>query len=422
MIDQYADHSFESLENVVVLPYEQLRECRDKAFEFGYDLEDAIIAKRVDRSSLKQTYLKQLRTCERLQKKIQLLHAQALQESMKRDENSTFEALVQLPLPPRPSLKRDVLAFYEGIRAKHTVPVLESLRREAELEAESREQMAEEYAAYEKHLKVLAKAEAERLRRLMEPSKRRNVVVYTEEVDGGYKFHAQNFNLYHVTVTLGFKTLKNLVADRNVPYTFELAPKSERDVLYLHKKEAVKSVTFEPYVGVTMGSVSAKHADVFYRFPFKKGSTVNVSQGFNGKTSHKNKYAVDFAVPVGTPILAARSGIVVAAQEANTKGRNDKKYRVYANYIIIEHNDKTLGKYYHLKHNGVSVTIGDQVQSGQLIGYSGNTGYTSGPHLHFSVSKVDPNNPIRPLTVPFCFKNGAQIVENPKKGNRFTVE
>jgi murein DD-endopeptidase MepM/ murein hydrolase activator NlpD len=150
------------------------------------------------------------------------------------------------------------------------------------------------------------------------------------------------------------------------------------------------------------GSAFARHDDNYlYALPFTKGSNICVSQGYHGDTSHKglSAYAVDFPVPVGTAVYAAREGIVVGSEGSSSLGGGSPEYRKFANYVIIEHSDGTMGNYYHLRQGGAAVTTGTKVSKGQLIGYSGNTGYSSGPHLHFSVSKVDPYRCV-PMNLP----------------------
>lgn len=89
----------------------------------------------------------------------------------------------------------------------------------------------------------------------------------------------------------------------------------------------------------------------------------------------------------GTKICAARSGIVVEIKEDSKKGGLKRKYLMLGNHIIIKHDDGTYGNYWHLKHNGVLVNVGEAVKQGQVIGLSGSTGYSAFPHLHFEVTK-----------------------------------
>jgi murein DD-endopeptidase MepM/ murein hydrolase activator NlpD len=126
-----------------------------------------------------------------------------------------------------------------------------------------------------------------------------------------------------------------------------------------------------------------------YRLPYQKGETYIMSQGYNGAFSHEGKNALDFTMPVGTEICAARNGIVTEIITENSKGCDDPKCLYYANSITIYHEDGTFAQYAHLSKNGSLVKPGDVIYTGQIIGYSGNTGYSSGPHLHFEVFYFD---------------------------------
>jgi len=133
------------------------------------------------------------------------------------------------------------------------------------------------------------------------------------------------------------------------------------------------------------GSTVTENIHAFiYELPYKEGTKFKVVQGYGGRFSHKNKAALDFAMPVGTPIYAARGGIVFSFKDNSDEGGPFSKYGKKANYIIIQHDDGSFGCYWHLKKNGVVVKSG-VVNTGQLIGYSGNTGFVLRPHLHFAV-------------------------------------
>ena len=122
-----------------------------------------------------------------------------------------------------------------------------------------------------------------------------------------------------------------------------------------------------------------------YTLPYEDGSAYRVIQGYYSKFTHRNRVALDFKMKTGTKIFAVRDGIIVRAQENNNKGGWKPKFRQYANFLVIEHDDGTRAGYWHLQQNGIVGKIGDKVKQGQLIGYSGNTGYTFLPHLHFMV-------------------------------------
>jgi murein DD-endopeptidase MepM/ murein hydrolase activator NlpD len=155
----------------------------------------------------------------------------------------------------------------------------------------------------------------------------------------------------------------------------------------------------------TPGNMLAVHQeDTVYQYPYAEGTYFPIVQGFGGGYSHRgaSKYAVDFAMPIGTPIHAARAGVVIDLVAHHSRGGASRKYAKYANYVVILHDDDTTGEYYHLKKNGVTVSQGARVKEGQKIGYSGNTGFSSLPHLHFAVYHAKPYGKYQ--SVPFTFK------------------
>ncbi len=391
--------------------------CIENAFKKGFELDNT-----PNNSKLKKLYLKKLRECNRIYEKISYYYLKDVRRCIDEDNYSSFVKLLEIDIYKSQSFKDDILSYYEKNRKNKKIDLAEKLREDAKIEQQSRERYEQEYAEYEEHIKVLKMAEAKRIRAMTAPSKRAKVMISTQKSADGYDFIAENFNTYRVTVTLKLKKRENIKTDRRVPTYFELPAKSSKKVLHVSVKDRTKPIRFQSYFSWIMGSASAIHDNVAYTIPFAKGSKIHVSQGYNGKASHKNKNAIDFAVKIGTPIYAARGGKVVALKESNTKGKFDKSYGKYANYIIIEHSDKTLGKYYHLKQNGVVLNIGDIVKQGDLIAYSGNTGYTSGPHLHFTVTKVDERVMNRQKTIAVRFRNGGKLIRTPKKGDIIIVK
>lgn len=137
------------------------------------------------------------------------------------------------------------------------------------------------------------------------------------------------------------------------------------------------------------------------QIPFR--GKFRITQANGGTYSHrgpKNFYAVDVAMPIGTPVYAARAGKVVDMKMYFTKAGLDPAAHGKANYIRLRHNDGTMTVYVHLKPNSNKVSLGDEVSAGDLIAESGNTGYTTGPHLHFAVQR---NNGISTVSIPFKF-------------------
>jgi murein DD-endopeptidase MepM/ murein hydrolase activator NlpD len=139
-----------------------------------------------------------------------------------------------------------------------------------------------------------------------------------------------------------------------------------------------------------------------YRLPFESGKTVLIMQGYNGKYSHKNKFALDFRLRKGKSVCAARSGKVIKMVEHNNEGGGNIKFVSKANYVVIDHGDGTYAGYWHLEQNGALVEVGDLVKVGDKIGKSGSTGFSTMAHLHFMVYSYDKNG--KQHTVPTFFK------------------
>lgn len=140
-----------------------------------------------------------------------------------------------------------------------------------------------------------------------------------------------------------------------------------------------------------------------WRFPFE-GRRAPL-QGPHGTFSHfagsQDEEAYDWAMAEGTPVLAAKDGVVIGTRADRSEGGVDEALKNESNYVMLRHEDGLFSEYNHLQLDGVKVKLGERVKAGQLVGLSGNTGYTSKPHLHFSVFfTVDG---ARRVTVPIVF-------------------
>jgi murein DD-endopeptidase MepM/ murein hydrolase activator NlpD len=133
--------------------------------------------------------------------------------------------------------------------------------------------------------------------------------------------------------------------------------------------------------------VSEDAGSFAYSLPYEKGKSHLLVQAYQSKLlSHKGEYALDFKMKKGSRISAARGGVVVAVKEDSKKGGIKLKYLSEGNHVIIKHDDGTYGNYWHLKHNGALVNVGDTIKQGQVIGLAGKTGYAAFSHLHFEVT------------------------------------
>jgi hypothetical protein len=124
-----------------------------------------------------------------------------------------------------------------------------------------------------------------------------------------------------------------------------------------------------------------------FHLPLACGTSAVVTQGNHGRTSHTGAfaYAFDFALPLGTPMVAMADG-VVARVFAGTQpgdpcyGGGGYACHDQANYVVLRHGDGTGSTYRHL--NAVRVAVGEYVPAGTTVGLSGSTGYSTGPHAH----------------------------------------
>lgn len=170
------------------------------------------------------------------------------------------------------------------------------------------------------------------------------------------------------------------------------------------------------------GDPRAEAAPYRYALPYGRGLVFAVLQGFHGAFSHRgsNEYAIDFDCPVATPVLAARPGLVVASNASAHGAGTTPEYldpsRV--NFVLVRHDDGTLGEYMHLAPSGVIVQAGQRVRRGQQLALSGNTGFSSTPHLHFQVMTAADDG-IAARSFPFLLAVGPGQVEQPVQGRSY---
>ncbi len=418
-----------------ILEYDLL-DSESKKMQFYLDKYDSIkgLAKELEtaekraKKELSQKYLLELRELSKLNAYLQNRYRDRLLEAIESQSKADFEMLISLPLESisHQRIRAKIVEFYLSNYPKNSISQIEQMIKLEDLEQKSLQFIAEQELAYEEHLAVLKKQEAQMLKKTAKVGSKNSVLLIAGvDKNGNYEFEVENLNPFTITLSVDITNLLNLKTSVKLPFFTEISPKTKKNLFVLSKIVTNEPVDFKASYGWVRGSAYAVHDDSYiYQVPFAKGSSVRVSQGYHGGVSHKGlgAYAIDFPVPIGTPIHAARDGIVVATEGSNRLGGFSPEYRIHANYIVIEHSDKTMANYYHLNHNGVAVSIGDSVKRGDLIGYSGNTGYTSGPHLHFSVGKVDPVSMRRPMNMPIRIETADRVVTFPKKGDFYTVK
>jgi len=167
-----------------------------------------------------------------------------------------------------------------------------------------------------------------------------------------------------------------------------------------------------------VGNVNAIHDDNFvYDLPYAKGKSFPVYQGYNGSFSHKGLDYLDFTMPIKTPIHAIRDGVVIKVKKDSNTGCPNISCADDGNFLWIAHDDGTIAEYLHLRYRGTALKVGSKVKKGQKIAFSGNTGFSQGPHLHMGVfiNQIDGTK----KTLPIKFNIGNGKVAELKKGDNY---
>jgi murein DD-endopeptidase MepM/ murein hydrolase activator NlpD len=165
--------------------------------------------------------------------------------------------------------------------------------------------------------------------------------------------------------------------------------------------------------GYVIGDPAAVHAPGGpYRAPFALAQSFTVTQAPPDAVTHKDlasRNAIDIAMPVGTPVHAARAGLVINVAHKFFRSGLTPQVSDEANFVQVLHDDGTTAIYAHLQMDTIRVRPGQRVERGQYIANSGNTGFSSGPHLHFVVVR---NAGLRSESLPVTFAGpgGSSVV------------
>lgn len=246
------------------------------------------------------------------------------------------------------------------------------------------------------------------------------VTVFSESRDDrSVVLRASSAHIIPVYLTVDVPRLINMEPDAELPYGVQLEPGSQGVELFTLSPTARQGrIGYSVSYSYARGNpLTANHDDEFrYVVPFAHGEKRRLSQGFGGRFSHygENEYAIDFEMPEGTPVFAARDGIVAEVKEDSRVGGTSASYSDDANYVLVMHDDGSFANYVHLRYGGAEVEPGDRVTAGQMIGYSGNTGRSSGPHLHFDVRI--PTREGRMQSIPFLLRGADGEALAPEEG------
>ncbi len=255
----------------------------------------------------------------------------------------------------------------------------------------------------------------------------RDKKVYVRQVGAKSAPMYQIQNLFAGPIEIEFKLVNpvNTIARPSLPRSFVVPADTTVNLFSLYPRAPDQSWSSGFTYTFVPGSPKAQHTQIDnYQLPYAHGASYPISQGFNGEYSHngpQGRYAVDFSMPDGTPVHAAREGTVMdVARDYYSGGVDRDKYGSRANFIRILHGDGTHAIYAHLRWESVLVVPGNHVRRGQVIAKSGSTGYSSGPHLHFAIQK---NDGMRLLSIPFRFKVAHQLAPvTPQAGDLLTAQ
>ena len=216
-----------------------------------------------------------------------------------------------------------------------------------------------------------------------------------------------------VEVELVFGSQDNITATPALPLRTVVAGMSERSVASFVSADPYQPASLALRLRAVPGDPAAVPQDVDYVLPVG-GSDWRIDQGFGGGFSHSepaSRYAIDIAVDEGTPVLAARAGVVMQVEdEFEGAGLDLEKFGARANHVRVLHEDGSMAVYAHLQPDSVQVRPGRRVAAGQRLGASGNTGYSTGPHLHFAVQV---NAGMALESIPFVLVDGDGVVAIP---------
>jgi len=213
---------------------------------------------------------------------------------------------------------------------------------------------------------------------------------------------AINRTIFPVSAVVHVSALESaaVVDGANTPRT--IPPSSELLLARVVSTDPETNWSYEHDFHWYPGAMETKHAaQVVYQFPYAEGEAHRVLQGFNGKYSHVDRFAIDWAMPLGTRIMAARAGTAILVVDRHPSGGSDPSHFGLANKIWILHDDGTVGVYAHMVANSAQVVPGQKVETGEWIGRSGNSGFSSRPHLHFDVRAGSAGGQARTFPIVF---------------------
>ena len=230
----------------------------------------------------------------------------------------------------------------------------------------------------------------------------------------GVALIAQNTYYGPVQIAFRLKPIENVSLQTKRSGLATLPPRSQTELVVVGKSVDNVDLRFDSEFQFIPGEPGVQHQpDQPYRLPYALSTSVRVSQAYPVIKTHSDpasQYAIDFVMPIGTDVFAARDGVVIeVASDFFEAGTDYEVDGPRANVVRVLHDDGTMALYVHLNWNTIRVVPGQHVRRGEYLADSGNTGFTTGPHLHFVVQRneggalvavpVEFANPDGPITL-----------------------
>jgi murein DD-endopeptidase MepM/ murein hydrolase activator NlpD len=240
--------------------------------------------------------------------------------------------------------------------------------------------------------------------RQLKPARQQRVWLEKTGDNASQEFYVINKYPGQVEVEISWNKQDNVLATPDLPRRFVVGPGQSAPLFKVTLAAQGPAASYSLQERYVVGPPLLNYSsDVLYVPPIPANTQFQITQGFGGQFSHtdvQNRYAVDINMPVDTGVYAARGGIVMEVEEDNFQSGVEQSFASKANSIRILHADGSMAVYAHLALEKALVAPGVKVETGQLIAYSGNTGFSTGPHLHFAVQI---NRGMELVATPFKF-------------------
>jgi murein DD-endopeptidase MepM/ murein hydrolase activator NlpD len=235
------------------------------------------------------------------------------------------------------------------------------------------------------------------------------VCLYTEDGSTGRTYRVLNDEPVPVTIGLEFRDVANLLSPSQ--RVQRVVPPNSSVEIPIPAVRLGEPFRADVAISIDLGSSTTEPDPGFvYSVPFGGFAPRPLIQGFDGDETHlaSMRFSLDFGMPEGTPVLAAREGVVLYVQDGFTEGRADPRLLERANLVVVAHSDGTMASYGHLRP-GLAVAVGDTVPEGALLGLSGRTGFAGQPHLHFHVGVRMLGEPGRTIPIRLKDRDGEPV-------------